>query len=220
MAPPVRIGTSVYGGHVTIEVRDNGRSIPEDALWEVLGRFRRDDTTVLTRPGSGLGLYVTRRLVDGMAASWRSGPSAAPAAARPSAYRCTSRPGPLPGSRCASPSMRRRRRTRVDRQVSTCLSSTPMSDVYKALADPTRRVILDELQERADQTLFELCTRLAVKHSLGSTRQAVSQHLDVLEAAGLVVVRRSGRYKLHTFDPTPLSAIAARWPAPRPQGDP
>ena len=66
MAPPVRIGTSVYGGHVTIEVRDNGRSIPEDALWEVLGRLRRDDTTVLTRPGSGLGLYVTRRLVDGM----------------------------------------------------------------------------------------------------------------------------------------------------------
>ena len=67
MAPPVRIGTSVYGGHVTIEVRDNGRSIPEDALWEVLGRFRRDDTTVLTRPGSGLGLYVTRRLVT----AWR-----------------------------------------------------------------------------------------------------------------------------------------------------
>jgi DNA-binding transcriptional ArsR family regulator len=95
-----------------------------------------------------------------------------------------------------------------------------MSDVYRALADPTRRAILDELQERADQTLFELCSRLAVKHALASTRQAVSQHLEVLEAAGLVVVRRSGRYKLHTFDPTPLSAIAARWPLPQPQGEP
>jgi two-component system sensor histidine kinase KdpD len=65
-APPVGIATSVYGGHLTVEVRDNGRGIPEDALQEVLGRFRRDDDTVLTRPGSGLGLYVTRRLVDGM----------------------------------------------------------------------------------------------------------------------------------------------------------
>jgi DNA-binding transcriptional ArsR family regulator len=211
MAPPVRIGTSVYGGHVTIEVRDNGRSIPEDALWEVLGRFRRDDTTVLTRPGSGLGLYVTRRLVDGMGGGlevWSERGAGCRASIRLPLHVAT---GPATGQPVARP---------VDRQVSTCLSSTPMSDVYKALADPTRRVILDELQERADQTLFELCTRLAVKHSLGSTRQAVSQHLDVLEAAGLVVVRRSGRYKLHTFDPTPLSAIAARWPVPRPQGDP
>jgi K+-sensing histidine kinase KdpD len=65
-APPVSVATSVYGGLVKIEVRDNGRGIPEDALQEVFGRFRRDEDTVLTRPGSGLGLYVTRRLVDGM----------------------------------------------------------------------------------------------------------------------------------------------------------
>jgi DNA-binding transcriptional ArsR family regulator len=58
-----------------------------------------------------------------------------------------------------------------------------MSDVYKALADPTRRAILDELSERDGQTLFEICSRLAVKHGLGSSRQAISQHLDVLELA-------------------------------------
>ena len=61
-----------------------------------------------------------------------------------------------------------------------------MGDVFKALADPTRRAILDELTERDGQTLFEICARLATKHGLGSTRQAVSQHLDVLEDAGLV----------------------------------
>ncbi len=86
-----------------------------------------------------------------------------------------------------------------------------MGDVFKALADPTRRVILDELKERDDQTLFELCTRLAVRHGLGSTRQAVSQHLAVLEEAGLVVTRRQGRYKFHSLDTTPLHAIADRW---------
>jgi DNA-binding transcriptional ArsR family regulator len=87
-----------------------------------------------------------------------------------------------------------------------------VSDVYKALADPTRRVILDELLERDDQTLFEICTRLATKHDLTPTRQAISQHLDVLEAAGLVASRREGRYKYHTIDTSPLRAITTRWP--------
>ncbi len=86
-----------------------------------------------------------------------------------------------------------------------------MGDVFKALADPTRRAILDELQERSGQTLFELCTRLLSRHGLGSSRQAVSQHLDVLEAAGLVRTRREGRYKFHDLDTSPLRAIAQRW---------
>jgi DNA-binding transcriptional ArsR family regulator len=86
-----------------------------------------------------------------------------------------------------------------------------MGDVFKALADPTRRAILDELQERSGQTLFELCVRLTTKHGLGSTRQAVSQHLDVLEAAGLVITRRDGRYKFHDLDTTPLRSITERW---------
>src|SRR6187402_3266973 len=86
-----------------------------------------------------------------------------------------------------------------------------VGDVYKALADPTRRAILDELQERSGQTLFELCTRLIHRHGVGSTRQAVSQHLDVLEEAGLVTTRREGRYKFHDLDTTPLRAIVERW---------
>jgi DNA-binding transcriptional ArsR family regulator len=83
--------------------------------------------------------------------------------------------------------------------------------VFRALADPTRRTILDELQERGDQTLFELCSRLTSRHGLTSTRQAISQHLDVLEQAGLVTTRREGRYKFHSLDTSPLRSITARW---------
>lgn len=90
-----------------------------------------------------------------------------------------------------------------------------MNDVFKALADPTRRAILDELQERNGQTLFELCVRLVSNHGSTSTRQAISQHLDVLEAAGLVRTRRLGRYKFHDLDTSPLGEIAARWPVDR-----
>jgi DNA-binding transcriptional ArsR family regulator len=93
-----------------------------------------------------------------------------------------------------------------------------VSDIYRALADPTRRAILDELSERDSQTLFELCTRLAAKHGLGSSRQAISQHLDVLESAGLVRTRREGRYKFHQLDTTPLETILERWPPTRGRG--
>jgi DNA-binding transcriptional ArsR family regulator len=86
-----------------------------------------------------------------------------------------------------------------------------VGDVFRALADPTRRVILDELRERDGQTLFELCSRLATKYGLGSTRQAVSQHLAVLEDAGLVTTRRQGRYKFHHLDTAPLNVIVERW---------
>ncbi|MCW4386352.1 metalloregulator ArsR/SmtB family transcription factor [Salinibacterium sp. SYSU T00001] len=87
-----------------------------------------------------------------------------------------------------------------------------MTDVYKALADETRRLLLDELMQRDEQTLFELCTKLAMNHDLTPTRQAVSQHLGVLESAGLVRVERRGRYKLHTINTAPLAEIAERWP--------
>ncbi len=86
-----------------------------------------------------------------------------------------------------------------------------MSDVYKALADSTRRAILDELSERDGQTLFEICSRLAAKHAVSSSRQAISQHLDVLEAAGLVETSREGRYKFHYINTTPLEPIVERW---------
>ncbi len=86
-----------------------------------------------------------------------------------------------------------------------------MGDVFKALADPTRRAILDELTDRNDQTLFELCSRLAAKHDVASSRQAVSQHIDLLVAAGLVETRREGRYRFHHFNPRPLERLAERW---------
>ncbi|QXC60712.1 metalloregulator ArsR/SmtB family transcription factor [Aquihabitans sp. G128] len=89
-----------------------------------------------------------------------------------------------------------------------------MGDVFRAIAEPTRRALLDELAERDGQTLFDLCSRLAVKHDLTPTRQAVSQHLAVLEDAGLVSTRREGRYKFHRLDTRPLRAIAERWPVP------
>jgi DNA-binding transcriptional ArsR family regulator len=84
--------------------------------------------------------------------------------------------------------------------------------VFRALADPTRRTILDELTDRDGQTLFELRGRLSMKHGIDSARQAISQHLGVLEAAGLVRIEREGRYKFHYLDSTPLKQITERWP--------
>jgi DNA-binding transcriptional ArsR family regulator len=95
----------------------------------------------------------------------------------------------------------------------------PDGDVFKAIADRTRRRILDELTERDGQTLFEICSRLTMKHGIVSSRQAISQHLELLEAAGLVRSRREGRYKFHHIDPGPLEAIAERW-RPRGRGRP
>lgn len=87
-----------------------------------------------------------------------------------------------------------------------------MEDVYRAISDRTRRAILDELTDRDGQTLFEICTRLAMKHGLSSSRQAISQHLEVLEGAGLVRTHREGRYKFHHLDTSPLRQIVERWP--------
>jgi DNA-binding transcriptional ArsR family regulator len=86
-----------------------------------------------------------------------------------------------------------------------------VGDVFKALADPTRRKILDELAEREGQTLFELCSRLATIHQITPTRQAISQHLEVLERAGLVRSRREGRYKFHDLQTTLLETLTDRW---------
>jgi DNA-binding transcriptional ArsR family regulator len=90
-----------------------------------------------------------------------------------------------------------------------------MGDVFKALADPTRRTILDELAERDGQTLFELCGRLTTRYGLGSSRQAISQHLAVLEEAGLVATHKEGRYKFHVLQRGPLEHLTERWLAPR-----
>jgi DNA-binding transcriptional ArsR family regulator len=90
-----------------------------------------------------------------------------------------------------------------------------MADLFEALAAPARRAILDVLCERDGQTLFEICSRLTMTHGLTLTRQAVSQHLDVLEAAGLLRAQRESRYKYHFIDVTPLNAIVNRWLEPK-----
>jgi DNA-binding transcriptional ArsR family regulator len=77
--------------------------------------------------------------------------------------------------------------------------------VFKALADRSRRVLLDRLNDENGQTLTELATHLDM------TRQAVTQHLGVLEGANLVVVKWRGREKLHFLNPVPLQEIYDRW---------
>ncbi|WP_460766966.1 ArsR/SmtB family transcription factor [Mariniluteicoccus flavus] len=87
-----------------------------------------------------------------------------------------------------------------------------MADIFRALDDPTRRLLLDLLTERDGRTLFDLCTTLTTVHGVASTRQAISQHLEVLEDAGLVTSERRGRSKFHFFNAAPLGEIARRWP--------
>ncbi|RLV57056.1 ArsR family transcriptional regulator [Aeromicrobium phragmitis] len=86
--------------------------------------------------------------------------------------------------------------------------------MFRALDDETRRLVLDELASRDGQTLFEICSTLATRHGLSLTRQAISQHLGVLEEAGLVMTERRGRSKFHYFNPAPLAEITRRWPIP------
>ena len=87
--------------------------------------------------------------------------------------------------------------------------------MFRALDDETRRLILDELAVRDGQTLFEICTVLTTRHGVGSSRQAISQHLAVLEDAGLISTERRGRSKFHHFNREPLAAIVSRWPLTR-----
>ena len=96
------------------------------------------------------------------------------------------------------------------RQVITCLfpvtEHLPDADsLFKALADPSRRKLLDLLHAHDGRTLNDLCEHLDM------TRQGVTQHLDVLEAANLVATVRRGREKLHFLNPVPLQEIYERW---------
>ena len=80
-----------------------------------------------------------------------------------------------------------------------------MDEVFKALADATRRELLDRLRADNGQTLGELCGRMAM------TRQAVSKHLAILEAANLVATAWRGREKVHFLNPVPIHEIGERW---------
>ena len=104
----------------------------------------------------------------------------------------------------------------VDMQVITCICCG-VCTVFDALAAEARRAILDELHDRDGQALFELCTRLTMKHGLEISRQAISQHLEVLEAAGLVKAERDGRYKFHYINRAPRTEVGTRWARPAPE---
>lgn len=80
-----------------------------------------------------------------------------------------------------------------------------MDEVFRALADHSRRLLLDRLHDRNGQTLSELCNGLAM------TRQAVTKHLGILEDANLVATRKHGREKLHFINPVPIHQIGERW---------
>lgn len=82
---------------------------------------------------------------------------------------------------------------------------TDMDQVFKALADPGRRLLLDRLRAENGQTLGQLCAHLEM------SRQAVTKHLKLLEAASLVVTLWRGREKLHFLNPVPIQEIADRW---------
>ena len=85
-----------------------------------------------------------------------------------------------------------------------------MDAVFRALADPARRRLLDSLHGRNGQTLGELCADIA-RGDHEMTRQAVTKHLVILEEANLLAVQWRGREKLHFINPVPIHAIAERW---------
>ena len=80
-----------------------------------------------------------------------------------------------------------------------------MDRVFKALADPTRRLLLDSLRDADGQTLQQLCK------GRGMSRQSITKHLKILEAANLISVVWSGREKLHYLNPVPIREISRRW---------
>ena len=90
-------------------------------------------------------------------------------------------------------------------QLKGCILCPEMDAVFKALADESRRKLLDVLHKNNGQTLGELCTYLDM------TRQAVTKHLLLLEAANLVAVVWRGREKLHYLNPVPIHEISERW---------
>lgn len=83
--------------------------------------------------------------------------------------------------------------------------------IFKALADPVRRRIIDRLCAQPKQPLFQICAAAIAEDEKAISRQAITQHLDMLEKAGLVRVSWSGRTKIHTLDLMPLQMAAKIW---------
>jgi len=83
--------------------------------------------------------------------------------------------------------------------------------IFKALGDSTRRLILDELSERNEMTLYELTARLIMKYELSISRQAIAKHLSALEEAGLVKSEKKGKYRVLVFNNEPLKNLLDGW---------
>lgn len=94
-----------------------------------------------------------------------------------------------------------------------------LSDLFRALGDDTRLLLLDELRKRNDQSLFELCARLVEEHNVTLTRQAITRHLNTLEKAGLVITAWRGRTKVHSLTATSFEETINPWLRPFFQGD-
>ena len=86
-----------------------------------------------------------------------------------------------------------------------------MNRLYRAIADTTRRRIIDELAKRDRQSLFEICARVMTKHGIGHSRQAFSRHLAVLEEVGIIEVEWQGTTKLHSLNTAPLTRLTGGW---------
>ena len=83
--------------------------------------------------------------------------------------------------------------------------------LFKALSNPIRRLMLDELSDRNEQTFYELCSRLIMKHNIGISRQALARHLELLEVAGLVSSKKKGKFRIIQFNQKPIENLADRW---------
>jgi DNA-binding transcriptional ArsR family regulator len=90
-------------------------------------------------------------------------------------------------------------------------SEDDINRLCRAIADTTRRRIIDELALRDRQSLFEICARLLSRHSITHSRQAISQHLSVLEDVGVVEVEWQGTTKLHSLNTAPLAGLLGGW---------
>jgi DNA-binding transcriptional ArsR family regulator len=91
------------------------------------------------------------------------------------------------------------------------MNDDDLDHIFKALGDPTRRKIIDRLRERPGQSLFEICALFFAENGMALSRQAITQHIDMLQKAGLVRVEWSGRTRIHSLDPGPLREAVDLW---------
>lgn len=95
------------------------------------------------------------------------------------------------------------------------MNDEQLDHVFRALADLRRRRIIDYLRKNPEQSLFQICTQMIIASQAeggkGISRQAISQHLDILERAGIVRISWSGRTKLHSLDLRPMRGAASTW---------